>query len=172
MRLFIAVQVPEELRAKMAGIAKELDMDGIRPVKEQNMHITLRFIGETSEEKVNEIKERLREVKFEKFNCLLKGTGTFPNDEYVRVVWTGIESDKKLEELSGKVNQALAEIPGDEKFSAHLTLARVKKKVDVKGFLGKHQEEFGSFSVESFELVKSVLESDGPKYTTVAVFNA
>lgn len=172
MRLFIAVQVPQELRRKMAEIARELDMDGIRPVKEQNMHITLRFIGEVPDEKVGEIREQLGQVEFEKFDCLLKGTGVFPNENYVRVVWAGIESERKLEELSGKVNQALSGLPGDGKFSAHLTLARVKKKADVRDFVAGHQEDFGKFTVESFELVQSVLEPSGPKYTTVAVFNA
>ncbi len=172
MRLFIAVHVPDELRKMMGGLAGELDIDGIRPVKEQNMHITLRFIGEVPDEKAAEIKEQLGQVKFEKFDCLIKGTGVFPNENYVRVVWAGIESDGKLEELSGKINQALRGIPGDGKFSAHLTLARVKKKVDLKDFVSKHQEEFGKFNVESFELVQSVLEPGGPKYTTVAVFNA
>lgn len=172
MRLFIAVQVPEELRKKMAALGDELDMDGMRPVKSQNMHITLRFIGEVPDENADEIKAELEEVRFEKFDCLLRGTGVFPNESYVRVVWAGIESGGKLEELSGKVNQALRGVPGDGKFSAHLTLARVKKKIDVSNFIAKHQEEFGSFTVESFELVQSVLEPGGPKYTTVAVFNA
>lgn len=172
MRLFIAVQVPEELRKKMAAIAKKLDMEGIRPVKEDNMHITLRFIGEVPDEEVGQIKEQLSSVKFEKFDCLLKGTGTFPNPDYVRVVWAGIESGKKLEGLSGKINQALHGIPGDGKFSAHLTLARVKKKADLREFIAKHQDEFGTFTVDKFELVQSVLEPGGPRYTTVAVFNA
>ena len=172
MRLFIAVQIPQELRMKMGTLAKELDMDGIRPVKGENMHITLRFIGEVPDGKADEIKEQLSKVKFEKFDCLLKGVGVFPNENYVRVVWAGIESDGKLEGLSGKVNQALQGITGDGKFSAHLTLARVKKRADLRDFVSKHQEEFGKFTVESFELVQSVLEPGGPKYTTVAVFNA
>jgi 2'-5' RNA ligase len=172
MRLFIAVRLPEELRKKMAGLAKELDMDGIRPVKQENMHITLRFIGEVDEQKAKEIQEQLKSVEFEKFSCMVKGTGVFPNKDYVRVIWTGIESNGKLEELSAKVNNALHGIPGDGKFSAHLTLARVKKKVDVNEFIDKHQEDYGSFSVGSFELVQSVLGPEGPRYNTIAVFNA
>jgi 2'-5' RNA ligase len=172
MRLFIAVHVPEELRKKMAAIAKELDREGIRPVKEDNLHITLRFIGEVPDEKASEIEQALRQVKFGNFECTLRGSGVFPNESYVRVVWAGIESGGKLEELSGKVNQALAGFPGDEKFSAHLTLARVKKKTEVRDFLERHGGDFGSFTVDSFELIQSVLGPDGPKYTTVAVFNA
>ena len=156
----------------MAGLSSELDMEGIRAVKEQNMHITLRFIGEVPEEKAEEIKEKLGGVMFEEFDCLLKGVGVFPNENYVRVVWAGIESDGKLEELAGKVNQALGEMPGDGKFSAHLTLARVRRKVDVGDFISRHQDEFGSFTVRGFELVQSVLEPSGPRYATVAVFNA
>jgi 2'-5' RNA ligase len=67
MRLFIAVHLPDGLRGKMASIAKELEQEGIRPVKEDNLHITLRFIGEVPDEKAGEIERMLRQVKFGKF---------------------------------------------------------------------------------------------------------
>ena len=96
MRLFIAVQVPEELRGKLGALSKEIEQEGIRPVKPEKMHITLRFIGEYPEDKVGEIEEMLKSVRFKGFDCSLKGVGVFPNEDYIRVVWAGIESGGAL----------------------------------------------------------------------------
>lgn len=171
MRLFVAVPVPGELKEKAASLSKELEQDAIKPVKAENMHATLRFIGEV--EGKEKIEEKLRSVQFSEFKCTLKGAGVFPNENYVRVVWAGIESGGKLEELAKQVQDALKGSPGDNRFSAHLTIARVRKKISLKEFLGKHRdEELGTFTVSQFELIESVLGPEGPSYRTVAVFKA
>lgn len=173
MRLFIAVQLPDGIREKLGVLSKEIEQDGIRPVEPKNMHITLRFIGEMPEERISEIKERLERVTFKGFTCSAKGIGVFPNENYIRVVWAGVESGGALENLAKDVSGALQGLPGDGRFSAHLTIARVKKKVDIKGFLEKHRGDgFGDFDVSEFELVQSVLGSDGPEYTTLAAYRA
>ncbi len=173
MRLFIAVQLPDGIREKLGALSKEIEQDGIRVVEPKNMHITLRFIGEMPEDRMDEIKGLLEKVKFKGFTCSAKGIGVFPNESYIRVVWAGVESGGALEDLAKDVNGALEGLPGDGRFSAHLTIARVKKKVDIKAFLDKHKEDaFGNFEVSGFELVKSVLGSDGPEYTTLATYRA
>ncbi|HSB47734.1 MAG TPA: RNA 2',3'-cyclic phosphodiesterase [Candidatus Bilamarchaeum sp.] len=174
MRLFVAVPVPESLREKIAELGKEIQGDGVLPVKAENMHLTLKFIGEGRPDKLGEIREKLAAVRFEKFACSLRGTGVFPNESYIRVVWAGCESGGKLEELAKGVAGALKGYGEDERFTAHLTIARVKKKLDFSRFLEAHKgEDFGSFDVSEFRLIESVLGGrDGPEYRTLAVFGA
>ena len=173
VRMFVSVEVPMELREKVAGLAKELPEDSVRPVKPDGMHLTLKFIGEVKPERMGEIEQRLRAVEFSPFTVSLKGTGVFPNEDYVRVAWVGVESGQ-LNDLAEKVIKALEGIgkKEDRGFSAHLTVARVKKKIDVKEFLEKHKdEEFGSFEVDRFFLMQSELEfGKPPKYTVLAEF--
>jgi 2'-5' RNA ligase len=174
MRLFVAVQVPKELREKIAGLGREIEGDGIIPVKQQNMHITLKFIGEVQEKQLEDIKERLSKIKFGGFRCAIKGVGVFPSENYIRVVWAGIESGGALESLAKEVISGLKGHGDDDRFTAHLTIARVKKKTDLGEFLEKHKEEdFGSFEVTHFELIESRLGGPkGPEYHTVAGFEA
>jgi len=116
---------------------------------------------------------KLRGVEFEAFDCEAKGVGVFPEENYIRVVWAGIESGGRLKALANKVIGALSVYGGDERFSAHLTIARVKRKADLRDFLEKHRnDEFGKFVVSNFELIQSELGPGGPKYTTIANFEA
>jgi 2'-5' RNA ligase len=175
IRLFVSVELPIELREKVAQLATELPQDSIKPVKPENMHLTLKFIGEVPMEKLAAIEESLRTVEFSPFDIELAGAGVFPNENYVRVVWVGVKSDV-LNALAAKVEEALVGIGKKESrgFSAHLTVARVRKKIDVKQFLEKHADEkFGSAHVDKFSLMQSELEfGKPPKYTVLAEFEA
>jgi 2'-5' RNA ligase len=174
MRLFVAVPVPDELRARLAALGKEIGQEGISLVRAENMHLTLKFIGEIQPQKLDEIRQRLGKIKFRGFGCAIKGVGVFPSENYIRVVWAGGESGGALEALAKDVIGALKGYGGDERFSAHLTIARVKRKLDLGEFLKRHKDEdFGSFEVTRFELIESVLGGGkGPQYRTVAVFVA
>lgn len=174
MRLFIAVPVPKEIKEKVAALGKEITQEGIVPVKPDNMHMTLKFIGELDETKMGGMEERLEEVKFKAFDCAVKGVGVFPNENYIKVVWAGAESGGALEALAKAIIEAMRGYDGhDERFSAHLTIARVKRKVDLNAFLEKHKaDEFGSFTVSSFHLMQSVLKPGGPEYSVLASFEA
>jgi 2'-5' RNA ligase len=138
-------------------------------VDPKNMHLTLKFIGEIDEKKLGDIEGRLREIKFKKFECLINGVGVFPNEDYIKVVWTGVHG---VDELAGQVIDALRGYGKEEKFHGHATIARVKRKLDIKSFLQKHDEEIGRFTVSRFELIQSVLEKEGPQYSTLATFEA
>lgn len=173
MRLFVAVPVPDGLKKKIAVLGTELTQEGVSQVRPENMHLTLKFIGDVDEQKANGVVKKLEKIKFSKFGCIVRGIGVFPNESYVRVIWAGIESGKQLEKLAAEIHEALA-IYGEEneKFTAHLTIARVKKKLEIRNFLIKHKEDvFGKFNVGKIELVQSVLGgTDGPKYITIASF--
>jgi len=173
MRCFISVEIPEELKRTVSPLKKEIHTEGIKPVEDKNMHITLKFLGDVPEEKFGEIESALRKVEFSKFKIKLKGVGVFPNESYIRVVWVGCSDDAHLKDLSEKINDSLSGFFKKEPFSAHLTIARVKRKVDLNEFLDEHKDdEFGEFEVSNFELKSSKLTREGPKYSTVSVFEA
>ncbi len=174
MRVFVAVPVPPEVRAKAAAAGRELEGEGISLVRPDNMHLTLRFIGEVQPQEAERIALELEGVDFRRFPCVVKGVGVFPDEQYVRVVWAGVGSGGSLEALAAKVAQALKGHGGDERFSAHLTLARVKRKMDPRPFLERHRdEEFGSFEVSEFHLIESVLGGPaGPRYHVIGSYTA
>ncbi|MFH1785738.1 MAG: RNA 2',3'-cyclic phosphodiesterase [Candidatus Micrarchaeota archaeon] len=170
MRLFVAIPVPEDIRKKVALFGNDIAQDGVMNVKPENMHLTLKFIGEN--EQAEQIKKILEKIEYNKFECKVSGVGVFPNESYIKVVWTGIESGHRIEKLADLVKDALINYgSNDRKFSAHLTIARVKKKIDLKEFLIKNEQtEFGTFTAEKFELIQSILSPEGPKYITLASF--
>jgi 2'-5' RNA ligase len=175
IRLFVSIEVPKTIKEKIHNLTSELPADAIKAVPVENMHLTLKFIGEIKTKKLAEIEQNLRVVDFEPFELSFKGVGVFPSTDYVKVVWVGSENEQ-LQILAKKVEDALSGIVEKEKrgFSAHLTVARVRKKIDVMEFLQKHQdEEFGSFTVKQFNLMQSELAfGKSPKYTVVSEFEA
>lgn len=174
MRLFVAVEIPGKIKEKMGGLGEELPDEGLKKVGPGLMHITLKFLGEVEEVQLEELKNALGKVEFHPFGVKVKGVGVFPKEDYVKVVWAGTESEG-LGELAGKVELALAPMfPREMRgFSGHLTLARVKRRIDVKDFLERHKDEsFGEFEVGRFLLMQSVLGREGPEYSVVAEFPA
>jgi len=168
-RLFVAVDLPENIKEEIAKAGAKLPKDGIRPVAKENLHITLKFIGEVGTEKIEEIKAKLRTIKMKGFDCELKGVGVFPNENYIRVVWIAIESEE-LPHLAQAVETALKGIgkKEDREFSPHLTIARVSKKIDLRDFLEKNKNrEFGKFTVCDFALFESTLTPNGPIYKKI-----
>lgn len=173
MRIFVAVPLPDELKERLGRLGKEIEQDGIKPVNPGNMHITLKFLGDTDEKKLGDIEKSLREVSFSRFTCNAKNIGVFPSQEYIRVVWAGAESGNAMESLAEKVNDVLDGYGEKEQFSSHITIARVKRRVELGGFLEKHaKDDFGSFEVSRFELMQSELRKEGPVYSVLASFEA
>ena len=175
IRLFVSIEVPNGIKEKIAALGLDLPKDAIKIVPVENMHITLSFIGRVNITKLTEIEANLRAIPFSPFELSFSGTGVFPSPEYVKVVWAGAKSEE-LNLLAEKVGQALVGIVEKEgqEFSAHLTIARVRKKIDVTDFLAKHKDdEFGSFIVRQFNLMQSELSyGDTPKYSVLSEFEA
>jgi len=171
-RLFVAVEIPADIRHKIYEFALQLEQDGVKIVEEENLHITLKFLGDVQSARVPGITEMLKKVPVKKFKCALGKIGAFPKPDYVRVVWVGAES-KELAELAAGVADCLAGVGKEEDrpFSPHLTIARVKKKVDLRAFLERNKNiEFGAFEVGGFSLFESTLTREGPVYKKLAEF--
>lgn len=171
MRCFVAIDVPDEIKRKIGEIQKDLNRSGIKLVEPENLHFTLKFLGEISESKAEEIKQRLKEIEFQKFSIELAGVSGFPNLKYLRVIWIGTTSEK-ISELAKLIDKRLSSIgfKEEKKYVPHLTIARVKRKpsIEVIKFIEKYKsEKFGNFLVQEFSLKKSILTKSGPIYTNL-----
>lgn len=173
MRLFIAVDIPPEIKKRIGEAQKDLPEEGgLKKVGLPLMHITLKFLGEVNPKMLGRVDNALREVKFAPFRVKVRGVGAFPNENYIRVVWAGCEGPE-LEELARQVNEKLGGMFPKEEFTPHLTIARVKRKLALGDYLKKYAEkDFGEFVVREFYLVESVLGREGPKYTAIAAYPA
>ena len=178
MRVFIAVEISnEEILKKITTFQKNVNIDA-KPTRAEQIHFTLQFLGEINESKCKQVKNVLSEISFSQFEISLNGVGGFPNLKNPRVVWVGIEKNgaKKLTELANQVGTNLTTIgfKKDKKFKPHLTVFRVKKKIDDISSIMKDFEtiEFGSETITKIKLKKSVLSPKGPEYSDLLEVNA
>ncbi|HEB47313.1 MAG TPA: RNA 2',3'-cyclic phosphodiesterase, partial [Candidatus Pacearchaeota archaeon] len=133
----------------------------------ENLHLTLKFLGEIDKEKVVEVKEKLREVKFKEFETKIAYIGFFDNKKY-GVVWIHLPNCEKIQE---EVDEKLSSLfEKERRFMSHLTIARVKRIQNKAEFLRKLREiKFQKirFVVKNFNLKKSTLMQEGPVYETL-----
>jgi RNA 2',3'-cyclic 3'-phosphodiesterase len=192
MRLFVALDIGDAIRGRIAVF-----LDGVREfapearwVRAESLHVTLKFIGEQSEDEAERIKLALETVAANRFEMNVRGYGFFPSIRAPRVFWVGIEAGAGLTSLAATVDETLARlgIPKEEHaFNAHLTLARGaggsgsprRQKGDAPNRnFHKLQErlaalpapEFGTMTAHGFFLYQSQLSPGGSKYTKLAGF--
>ena len=173
MRLFIAIPVPEQVKDALLK-AQEQMMGSARLTPAKEFHLTLKFLGETEEKDLEEVKNRLEQVKVEKFDAFLNGIGVFPDEKMIRVVWAGVEPHEKITALQKEIENSLRGLfPEDSRFHPHITLARAKPAMDSSVFaeqLRKIEIAKTAFPVGSFSLIRSTLTPAGPVYATVKTF--
>ncbi len=175
MRLFVAVDLDDKIREKIAPLTYELSkFGGVKTVEPGNLHITLLFLGEVRNERVGVVENALSGVEFKPFKIRIKGMGGFPNSSSPRVIWVGVEEDGELRKLADSVYMQLKKLGfrRDKEFSAHITVGRVKRRnPSVRDFIHKYSDaEFGEMDVDSFKLKQSILRPQGPVYKDVRVF--
>ena len=176
MRAFIAIDFPDEIVkeiARVQGVLGNYKFTG-KVTELENLHLTLKFLGEVEEKKVEKIMERLRGMRFGEFEAKLAEIGTFSYDLNPRIVWVKVggkgvfELQKKIDEMMEKEGFAR-----EERFMSHMTIARIKYVKDKEGFkdyvrnLGVKEIEF---PVKSFKLMKSDLREMGPVYALLEEF--
>ncbi len=181
MRVFVAMDVPEEVLRNIAQLMKELAtvVRGARWVRTEGMHVTLKFIGETSAEMVERVKSSLADIRSASpVELNFRGVGCFPNERRPRVLWAGIEASGNLAELAAEVESRLAAlgIPREERtFRPHLTLARFNEPQSQPRLAEAMQKlstrEFGATRTGELHLYQSKLKPGGAEYTRLATFN-
>jgi RNA 2',3'-cyclic 3'-phosphodiesterase len=181
MRLFVALEIPSAVRENLSELLKALHAVSpqTRWVRPENLHVTLKFIGEVPETKLAAIRTALAQVRSGQFVKLdFQGLGFFPNEKHARVFWAGIEASPNLRTLAADIEKA-TEILGTPKeqraFSPHLTLARFEPPRLPEKLRAVIQEnsgcDFGSLRTHQFHLIESKLKPSGAEYTTVESFS-
>jgi len=174
MRLFIALSLPDALREKLCGLCSGLP--GARWVAPENLHLTLRFIGEVDGHDAEDIDAALSGIRFPRFPLTLSGVGEFGDGKRLRSVWVGVEANEMLERLQAKVEQAVrraGQPPEKRKFKPHVTLARFKSHPGDRlqsYFTERALFRCPPFEVADFTLYSSFLAHEGAIYQPEAVY--
>jgi RNA 2',3'-cyclic 3'-phosphodiesterase len=191
MRIFVALEIPETVRLRIARFSEEVRefAPQARWVQPESLHVTLKFIGERQPPEVDEIARSLAEVRSESFAIDFRGCGFFPTAKAARVFWVGIEENAPLVRLANSVDEACvgAGVACEERaFSPHLTLARAGRSAaphrmrsdktnlafeKLRDRLAAIQTtDFGTMRAREFILYQSKLSPRGADYTAMARF--
>jgi len=185
VRLFVALEIPTEVRDGFAALIAELraadssfSKSRARWVRPENLHVTLKFIGHVDNGKLDAIRAALAEVRLDGPVALrFHGLGFYPNGKRPRVFWAGIEGSPNLAPLAGEIEARLAKvgIVGETReFAPHLTLARFDPPGISDGLSAIAQEnearEFGAVRTGDFHLFESKTKSSGAEYARLASF--
>lgn len=172
-RLFVAIRPPDPVRdlllRTMGGIS------GARWQSDEQLHLTLRFIGEVDRHRADDIHAALGAIHHPRFAVAVNGLGTFDRRGQPETVWAGVAPHEPLKALHKKVDQAIARVgvaPDERAYLPHITLARLKRSSgSVRGLL----EQSGglkspSFPVDGFALMESKLTPEGAVYSAVELY--
>jgi len=180
MRAFIAIELPKGIKEEIRRFQKEISNLFIAKWI-ASFHLTFKFLGEIDENQSEKIKTILKDIcsKNKSFKISIKGVGAFPSEEYIRVLWLGIENgDKGSRELQKQIEKGLNSIgfaKEEREYKNHVTIGRIKKitdKTKLKELFEKYKnKEFGEFEADSIKLIKSTLTPDGPIYEVLNEFN-
>jgi len=178
IRSFFSFDIEDETIVKRLAEAQGMLANtgaDLKLVKPQNIHLTVRFLGNISPPMVDAIYEEMKQVSFTLFEIELRGLGAFPKLSYPRVVWAGIrkganELTDVFEQLEPRL-RGLGFKPDTKGFSPHLTIARVRtgrNKAQLIKLVRKLEDyKFGTIKAECLRLKKSVLTPQGPVYTSL-----
>ncbi|MEE8333061.1 MAG: RNA 2',3'-cyclic phosphodiesterase [Alphaproteobacteria bacterium] len=174
IRLFVALALPETLGKRLAMLA-----GGVREARWLdigNLHLTLSFIGDTSEDMVDDINHALEKIRADGFDMTLAGVGHFQSRKKVHALWAGIEANPALMDLQGRVASALMRagcVPDRRRFTPHVTLARLKPAppAHVRDWLEANSLfRADPVPVTGFTLFQSHLIQSGAQYQPLREF--
>jgi 2'-5' RNA ligase len=175
MRLFIAIDISQDLKEKLSRLIaklKKCDLDA-KWVSSTNIHMTLKFLGETQEEQLAEIKNIITAVcvKFSRLELSINGFGFFPHEKSPRVFFISTDNEEILKSISLELEERLESLgfPKESRFRSHLTIARFrsKKNIDCLKKEIKNISIIAKFDVTEIILSKSTLTPQGPIYEKI-----
>ncbi|MBI3640003.1 MAG: RNA 2',3'-cyclic phosphodiesterase [Thaumarchaeota archaeon] len=178
MRTFVAVEIQNnEVLDNIAKLQSDLKIKA-KPVSKENMHFTLLFLGEVSDEIAPKITEALKSITFSPILISFNGIGAFPNPRFPRVIWIGVDdtASQNLVKLAKQVEEKLRPLgfKSDKPFKPHLTIFRIKNNIgDVSKELDKLKTiQLGHDTITELKFKKSILTPSGPIYTDLQVIKA
>jgi 2'-5' RNA ligase len=170
IRLFVGLELPEDMRQRLAGVALAGGVPGARWVAPESYHLTVRFIGEVDEGRFDDIDAALSRVQTTAFDLTLEGVSTFGKESAPHTLWVGVQRNDTLAALHAKVDRALVRVglePESRKYLPHVTLARLKdvSASRLGGFIAANSLfRAGPARVERFALFSSFLSRNGAIY--------
>lgn len=186
VRSFLAIDLKPPMQAKLEEVISSLKYRAPLPVRwvtGKNIHLTLKFLGDSEPERLEKLVENLlpRLKAYESFEIRLAGLGAFPSNKNPRVIWVGVQAPSTLGDLLREIEDIAAELNYEReirRFSPHLTLGRVSQSATAEQ-IGKLLEillktpvnELGVVRVDSINLIKSELTRIGPIYTNLSVLH-
>jgi 2'-5' RNA ligase len=182
MRLFVALDIDEAILQRLDDYVRTLEprLPGVRFVRSNTYHVTLKFLGEVKND--TPVREHLRNVRAPAFDVSFRGVGFFPNASAPRVFWAGVHALPALSELARSVDRSLEDLgfPPEREFHPHLTLARNGSGrprprsterppgafAQLAGIVSSSPApEFGTMAAREFFLFESRLSPSGPSYS-------
>lgn len=177
IRCFIAIDLPEACKRELISVQEQIKKTRLfegKYTEPENIHLTLKFLGEIEAEKIMKVKERLKTVPFKPFGITITKFGVF-SESFIRIVWAQAEG-KELYKLQKQIDSILEPLfQKEERFMGHITIARVKQVKEKEKLLAVVQKikmHQGEGSIKKFTLRKSTLTSEGPKYEDLAIYSA
>jgi len=184
LRLFVAIAVPEDIKAHLAALQRELrerlDRSSVSWTRPESLHLTLRFLGDIASNRLEVLTGALAAAAapHAPLRLTVAGLGCFPNTRRPRILWAGIRDEggglAELARLITAATDSFSRQPAEERFAGHLTLARVRRVGgDVSATLDRFIQEsaaraVGSWRAGTVELVRSELHPSGSLYTILA----
>ena len=188
MRIFIALDIPAEVRARLTEY-----MERARPLAPQarwarveGLHVTLKFVGHVSDARVEQIKATLASINFAPFAVRFEGIGFFPNPKAARVFWAGVDGGADLPRLASTIDAAVEKLGVEREtkpYHPHLTLARTNARTlrelqptnarplrELQPLLADTPPQFGTMTAREFFLYQSQPQRGGSKYTKLERF--
>lgn len=179
MRVFIAIELPDKIKDSLGNLQEQLKKAeaDVKWVKPENIHLTLKFLGEVDDEKLKRISGAIEEAACENhsYKIRIHSLGAFPKIDYLRVLWVGVEEgDAETRKIAKTLEEKIMKIgiPKEERpFSSHITIGRIRSTLNRERLveeLKNLQENFGKenleFCVSKITLFKSTLTPKGPIY--------
>ena len=192
MRLFVAIDINkvgvEKLQNYLSNKFK-FNPRNVKPIKKENLHITIKFLGEKTDIETKDIMDDLTRIHFDSFKMLFDKMGVFPHMRSPRIIWLGLDdqSNKKLNDIYFQINDVLKKYDngnnnserknssGNQKFFPHLTIFRIHNNHMIHNFLSSLPDRLVSEEeeeVNTISLKKSTLASNGSVYSDLLCINA
>lgn len=179
LRSFIAIDLPDDLRNQILQLQKDLSPitnSFIRWTKLENIHLTLKFLGDVEKQRLNNVIKILEEIACTEvpFVLFISNTGVFPNLKRPRIVWVGINQSESLTKLVQRIEDKLTILgfdAEDRPYKPHLTIGRIRSYCTLKeslilaGALDSTNKIKASFLVSQIALYRSDLKSEGAEYS-------